>query len=109
MYTLKVLEKIEPLIGSVRDNYLCKIIFSGLLKLAAKLYPKYDFSSVEGILKFMSEPQKAEVFPFGKYMNCKISDIAKTDPGYIKWMMDNPGDLEIKNPDLYYTLKNKLY
>ena len=109
MYSVKILDKLKTLTGSVRDNYLCKIILGGLMKLGQKKFPNHNFSSVEGIRKFIAEPQKAEVFPFGKYMNIKISEVAEKDPEYIDYIMRNAGDLEKRLPDLYYTLKNKLY
>ena len=104
MYGLKVLERLKTMTGSVRDNYLCKVILVGLIKLGQKMFPAHDFSSVQGILKFLAEPQKLEVFPFGKYMNQKISDIAKKDHGYIEWLLKDAENLKKSNPDVYFTL-----
>lgn len=35
-----------------------------------------------------------KTFPFGKYRGCKIDEVARRDPGYLKWMLKNIPDLK---------------
>lgn len=112
LYGLKALDQFNregAKTGSVRDNYLCRLILAGLMKLGAKMYPERadDFSTVQGLLKFLQEPVIVDVFPFGKYMNWKISDVYKKHPDYIAWLLKDAEGLKRSNPDVYYTLKTK--
>jgi len=34
-----------------------------------------------------------DIFPFGKYRGQSISAIARRDPGYLRWVLDNVRDL----------------
>lgn len=44
-------------------------------------------------------------FPFGKYRGQKVDDVAKSDPGYLKWMLKNIPDLK---PDLRSAMQRAL-
>ncbi|MTD25659.1 exodeoxyribonuclease X [Erwinia sorbitola] len=44
-------------------------------------------------------------FPFGKYRGQKVDDVAKKDPGYLKWMLKNITDLK---PDLRSAMQRAL-
>gem|GEM_PF-4499312 len=38
-------------------------------------------------------PVSDEVFPFGKYRGQSIGSIARKDPGYLRWVLENVRDL----------------
>nr|WP_154324858.1 exodeoxyribonuclease X [Pantoea sp. 201603H] len=42
----------------------------------------------------MQQRNSAETLPFGKYRGHKIAEVAKRDPGYLKWMLANIPDLK---------------
>ncbi|WP_215846611.1 exodeoxyribonuclease X [Candidatus Pantoea bituminis] len=49
--------------------------------------------------------QSADVLPFGKYRGQAVAVIARKDPGYLKWMLDNVKDLR---PPLRQALRKYL-
>lgn len=57
----------------------------------------------------LSQPAKAETdnetFAFGKYRGQQVAVIARKDPGYLRWMLDNLNDLR---PAFRQTLKRYL-
>lgn len=42
----------------------------------------------------MQQTATTEVMPFGKYRGRPIADVAKRDPGYLRWMLDSIPDLK---------------
>ena len=40
------------------------------------------------------QPATADVLPFGKYRGRAIAEVAKRDPGYLRWMLDAIPDLK---------------
>ena len=42
---------------------------------------------IDEMIKISSQPILMKKFPFGKYNGAKVSDIAKSDPGYLRWFL----------------------
>lgn len=63
------------------------------------------------MLAVSARPSLMRTFNFGKYLDKPIADVAKTDAGYLKWLLDqkkqNPADEEDWIYTLEYYLGNK--
>ena len=87
---------------AIGDVLVMKLLLS---KLVAKVKEKYR--GVNPMLKLeelTNIPVYMKIFKFGKYKGEQIEDIARSDAGYIKWMLKSL-DLD---EDLKYTLERVL-
>ena len=57
------------------------------------------------MVRRMQVQGSVNTFPFGKYRGQKVDDVAKKDPGYLKWMLKNITDLK---PDLRSAMQRAL-
>ncbi|WP_455813009.1 exodeoxyribonuclease X [Pseudomonas graminis] len=57
------------------------------------------------MIRRMQVQGSVNTFPFGKYRGQKVDDVAKKDPGYLKWMLKNITDLK---PDLRSAMQRAL-
>lgn len=67
-----------------------------------------DDEIIEKMIEISSHPSLFHTFKFGKYNGQRIADVAKTDKGYLEWLLaqkENSGSLE---EDWIYTLKHYL-
>ncbi|MDO8529552.1 MAG: exonuclease domain-containing protein [bacterium] len=48
---------------------------------------KDEHAVIAEMLEISSKPIIMKKFPFGKYKGSKVVDIAKTDPGYLRWLL----------------------
>ena len=67
---------------------------------------------LKDIFEDINEPlvfDESYVLPFGKYANCRLLDVYKTDPGYCEWMETNINKREVVNniKAMQEYLKNK--
>ncbi|WP_067701175.1 exodeoxyribonuclease X [Erwinia sp. ErVv1] len=74
---------------------------------AALLVRIMDFSGWDEaeLVRRMNVRGSSSTFPFGKYRGSKIDEVAKRDPGYLKWMLKNIPDLK---PDLRGAMERAL-
>ncbi|WP_338556391.1 exodeoxyribonuclease X [Erwinia sp. E_sp_B04_7] len=74
---------------------------------AALLIRIMDYSGWDAaeMVRRMQVRGSSATFPFGKYRGSKVDDVAKRDPGYLKWMMKNIPDLK---PDLRSAIERAL-
>ncbi|MFU9136019.1 exodeoxyribonuclease X [Erwinia tasmaniensis] len=74
---------------------------------AALLIHIMDFSGWDEaeLVRRMNVRGSSSTFPFGKYRGSKIDEVAKRDPGYLKWMLKNIPDLK---PDLRGAMERAL-
>jgi len=72
-----------------RALYDCYVTASLLLRIM-------DFSGWDAaeMVRRMQVRGSSATFPFGKYRGQKIDEVAKRDPGYLKWMLKNILDLK---------------
>jgi len=82
-------------------------------RLVKKLMTEKDWLQDEAIdymIKVSKEPMLYRSIPFGKYRGEKMEDIAKTDPGYLKWLLkQKEEDPEGPDEDWIYSLKHYLH
>ena len=66
--------------------------------------------TVDEMIKISQQPMLYRTIPFGKYRGQKLEDIAKTDVGYIKWLLNQKEqDEDDPDEDWIYTLKHYLH
>lgn len=57
------------------------------------------------MVNITGRPALLTTFPFGKYRGKAVSEVAKRDPGYLRWLFNN---LDNMSPELRLTLKHYL-
>ncbi len=80
------------------EYLLEKLIKEGLDETAA-------LQKMEAITK---EPVFVREFSFGKYKGMRVEEVAKTDPGYLSWLLAEKMKNPIGEEDWIYTLKKYL-
>jgi DNA polymerase III epsilon subunit-like protein len=82
-------------------------------RLVKKLMTEKNWSqeeAIEHMIKVSAEPMLYRTIPFGKYRGEKLEDIAKTDPGYLKWLLNQKeNDPEGPDEDWIHSLKHYLH
>jgi len=87
---------------AIGDVLVMKLLLS---KLVAKVKEQYaDVNPMVKLEELTRTPVMMKNFKFGKYKGEEIADIARSDAGYIKWMLKS---LEL-DEDLKYTLERVL-
>ena len=61
--------------------------------------------SAEQMVDVTGRPALLRTFTFGKYRGQEVAEIAKDDPGYLRWLFNN---LDRMSPELRLTLKHYL-
>lgn len=65
---------------------------------------------VEAMIEISRKPMLYRTVPFGKYRGQKLQDIAETDSGYLRWLLNQKEqDPEGPDEDWIYTLKHYLH
>ena len=87
---------------AIGDVLVMKLLLS---ELVAKVKAKYEgVNPMVKLEELTRTPVMMQSFKFGKYKGEQIEDIARSDAGYIKWMLKS---LEL-DEDLKYTLERVL-
>jgi len=90
-----------------------KVLEALFERLKIKMVEEFgnDDKALEQMIAISSRPSLLNMFTFGKYNEKTIAEVAKTDPGYLKWLlaqkMQNEGDEEDWIYTLNYYLGNK--
>jgi len=87
---------------AIGDVLVMKLLLS---ELVAKVKEQYaGVNPMVKLVELTNTPVMMQSFKFGKYKGEQIADIARSDAGYIKWMLKS---LEL-DEDLKYTLERVL-
>jgi len=81
------------------DVLVMKMLISELTKKVKELHP--NEKPMQKLVELTAQPVLIKTFKFGKYRGQDIADVASTDAGYLKWMLNNMQDLE---EDMRYTI-----
>jgi len=73
--------------------------------LLIRIMETSGWSASEMIVRSQPAAQRDDILPFGKYRGQAIAVVARKDPGYLKWMLDNVSDLR---PPLRQALRKYL-
>jgi exodeoxyribonuclease X len=65
-------------------------------------------SSIEKMLEISKNPVLMKTFSFGKHNGKTLEEVASTDSGYLKWMLDQKLQNPVGEEDWIYTLKHYL-
>ncbi|AXF78719.1 exodeoxyribonuclease X [Erwinia tracheiphila] len=78
-----------PGLHAHRALYDCHVTASLLIRIMT--FTGWDAPEM---VRRMQVQGSTTTFPFGKYRGNKIDDVARRDPGYLKWMLKNIPDLK---------------
>ena len=87
---------------AIGDVLVMKLFLSELVKRVKEKFP--NMNPMVKLEELTQTPVVLQNFKFGKYKGERIEDIARSDAGYIKWMLKS---LEL-DEDLKYTLERVL-
>jgi DNA polymerase III epsilon subunit-like protein len=92
------------------DILVLEQLFYRLMKKVMEEGNVSQDSAVEQMIEISSKPLLLKYFTFGKHKNKSVLEVAKEDPGYLKWMLDQKqsSDQEEMEEDWIYTLKYHL-
>mgnify|MGYP001593921430 CR=1 FL=1 len=84
-----------------------KVLYAIFQSLLAKMTQNgmSNEKAIESMLEISSHPSLFRLFNFGKYKDRKIEDVAKTDRGYLQWMLDRKLEDGGQDEDWIHTLE----
>ncbi|MBM3272447.1 3'-5' exonuclease [Candidatus Kaiserbacteria bacterium] len=65
-------------------------------------------AAVEEMIEISSRPSLITTFRFGKHMGKKVADVAKTDRGYLEWLLSQKKQNPLDEGDWIYTLEQHI-
>lgn len=83
-----------------------------LEKLFGRLFDKIkkennfsDEEALKNMMEISARPSLMHSFSFGKHIGKTVADVAKIDPGYLRWFLDTKEKEGPEDEDWIYTLK----
>jgi len=67
-----------------------------------------DDEIIKKMIEVSSVPSIFSYFNFGKYKDQKVEDVAKSDRGYLEWLLNTKMQNEKNDEDWIYTLRHFL-
>lgn len=64
--------------------------------------------AIEKMIEISSHPSLLRTFNFGKHLGKKLEDVARTDRGYLEWLLAQKLESDQIDEDWIYTLKHHL-
>ena len=86
-----------------RALYDCYVTAALLIRIMEQ--SGWDRPQMLAVCQPAASAQADDIFPFGKYRGQPIASVARKDPGYLRWMLDNLTDLR---PALRQALRHYL-
>jgi len=65
-------------------------------------------TAIDKMVDISNDPIILKFFPFGKHKNKSVEEVAKEDPGYLKWLLEQKKAEEIQDIDWIATLEHYL-
>lgn len=91
------------------DILVLEQIFYRMLKKIMETKNMTQDEAVDFMIDISSKPSLIRSINFGKYRGEKLENIAKNDPGYLKWLLGQKEQDEEKDEDWIYSLKHFLH
>ncbi|MDP3956327.1 MAG: exonuclease domain-containing protein [bacterium] len=93
--------------NAMGDVLVLEAIFE---RLYAKVREKHESDEValKEMVEISSRPVLLSTFKFGKYNGMKIADVAKSDAGYLEWLLAQKKKTPESEADWIYTLEKHL-
>lgn len=85
---------------AIGDVLILKLFLSELKKAIQTRYT--DINPINKMVELTQELVYIQTFKFGKYKNRDLSDIAKEDAGYLRWMLTSMSNID---KDLRFSIK----
>lgn len=86
---------LEKLFERLKNKIIVENIFS-------------EDEAIEKMIEISSHPSLLRTFNFGKHLGKKLEDVAKTDRGYLEWLLAQKLESDQIDEDWIYTLKHHL-
>ena len=91
------------------DVIVLKELFTHLLKIfKTKENISEDEEAIKKMIEVSSTPSLIRVFNFGKHAGKFVADVAKTDRGYLEWLLEQKKQSPTNEEDWIYTLEKYL-
>ncbi len=91
------------------DILVLEKLFYRLLKKIMETKELSRNEAIEYMVKISSKPSLIRIISFGKYKGEKLENIAKNDPGYLKWLLNEKQKSDEDEEDWIYSLKHYLH
>jgi DNA polymerase-3 subunit epsilon/exodeoxyribonuclease X len=88
---------------AIGDVLVLKLFLSKLKTLVLQKYK--DENPVQKMVELTKEPIFIKTFRFGKHKGEKLEDVAQSDAGYLRWMLQNMENLD---EDMRYSIEKVL-
>lgn len=86
-----------------------RVLAALFARLFAKMKESGEYATDDDILEAMyrisTTPSFIAVFQFGKYKGTRVADVAKTDRGYLEWLLRQKLADDAQDEDWIFTLK----
>lgn len=103
---------LEVSAGSAHDAEADVLVLEALFgRLRAELEAQEGISgdaAVARMIEITGNPVLCRKFTFGKYSGAKVEDVARTDPGYLEWLLAQKLANEVRDEDWIHTLQHYL-
>jgi exodeoxyribonuclease X len=90
------------------DILVLEQLFYRLLKKIMETQHISQDTALDQMIDISNNPTIYKFFPFGKYKNRSVEDIAKEDRGYLEWLLRTKKAEDQKDEDWIYTLEQIL-
>lgn len=90
------------------DVLVLEKLFERLLKKVMEMENLSEETAVEQMVDISSHPVLFKYFNFGKHKNTSIEDVAKSDRGYLEWLLKQKKENPEEEEDWIYTLEHFL-
>ena len=90
------------------DVLVLEKLFERLLNKIKETDNLADEKAIKHMIEVSSKPSLMYKFSFGKYNGKTVEEVAKIDPGYLKWFLDTKEKDNPDDEDWIYTLKHYL-
>ncbi len=90
------------------DVLVLEKLFERLLKKVMEMENLSEETAIDQMVDISSHPVLFKYFNFGKYKNTSIEEVAKTDRGYLEWLLKQKKENPEEEEDWIYTLEHFL-
>jgi DNA polymerase III epsilon subunit-like protein len=90
------------------DVLVLERLFERLLKKVMEMENISKETAIDQMIDISSKPVCFKFMNFGKYKNSSMEEIAKNDPGYLRWLLEQKRQNPEEEEDWIYTLEKYL-
>ncbi|QQR50229.1 3'-5' exonuclease [Candidatus Nomurabacteria bacterium] len=90
------------------DVLVLEQLFDRLFKKIIETDQCTELEAYQKMIDISSHPSLIKTFKFGKHVDKKVEEVAKIDPGYLEWLLNQKLESNPDDEDWIYTLKHYL-